>query len=487
MKIPQTREFHPNPYLLEKIEEQGWTLFANGDEPGSRVLILASAKLLNIYADGRAVWEALTKIGNAWLRLRAMARSGCPIVTFHLRLVYGDTSLEAPTFEREDIGLQSEFHPMVDAQIERWSDQRIMHGQGTTVQRFEIDFQNLTVTRGVEDPDDFLRPNPYCPPNPNQTGGLWPYMGITHEEAPLPNLYMLGGYGGYFQHHDDGRLVTEADYPDLQTHGAIIHSKSKDRGWIRYTNPDEPWRDRMAVFENQQDQQHYCLFSPLAQTSILHHEDEGLHMLLEAAAHVFMRDNPAVPRGTAHANSPTERGQGRILKTGVDLYRALMSHGDIDLANMVGTRTWERWLIDKAAFKQRFNEHGIGFARWGGDNLHYSASEIGIHFWGVWVLAQAIKSFTVLIAPTPEELEAVQWWLEEAADWLFASFRFEDGRWGVPYFEDREHRTPNEGLASSPHFAWLGATKHKPRDADEEAKMQGIVAIGEHMEMRFKR
>jgi hypothetical protein len=484
MKIPKPPEFYPNPYLLLKLEEQRWSLSVPFGPD-----LFASARLLKVHPDGRAVWESLTSVGNAWIRLRAMAKSGSPIVRFHVWHVYGDTSLEAPTFERKTIDIQSDFEPMVDMAIEQDSPDGIMHGQGTTVQAFEVDFQNLTARRifwnGTHG-DPYLHPNPYCPPNPNQTGGLWPYMGITHESAATPHLYMLGGYGGYFQHHDDGRLVTEADYPDLQTHGAIIHSKSKDRGWIKYTNPDEPWRDRMAVFENQQDQQHYCLFSPLAQKSIQCPDDEGLHMLLEAAAHVFMRDNPAVPRGTAHANSPTERGQGRILKTGIDLFEALMAHGDTVLANQVGVRVWERWLIDKAAFKQRFDADGIGFARWGGDNLHYSASEIGIHFWGVWVLAQAIKSFTVLIAPTPEELEAVQWWLEEAADWLFASFRFEDGRWGVPYYEDREHRTPNEGLASSSHFAWLGATKHKPRDADEEAKMQGIVAIGKHLERRFK-
>ena len=368
--------------------------------------------------------------------------------------VAGDTESPAP------------YHPI--------GKHTLLHGQGLGVIRRTSRPGHADVEVGGD-----LSLNPYCPKNPNQTGGLWPYMGITYPDVNPVDLYMLGGYGGYFQ-NPGGSWVTEEDHPVMQA-GSHIHEHSNDRGWIRYSH-QQPWRDRLAFFEANQDDQHLCQWSVLAQTAAQQPFDLGLGMLIEACAHSFLRLIPGKPRGTFHHLSGQERAQGRILLTAVDMFKALNQLGYTELAKSVGRRGYERFNIDKAAFIKRNAEKGLGFNTWAGTK-HYSTGEIGILFWGMLKMQQQ----PILIG-TDGYLDA-RFWMREAARWCFESFRFYDitgdRKWSYPYYEDIDHKDLS-GPVSSEHFAWLAAMHHEPRNPTEIDKRKALEELGQGIDERFK-
>ena len=274
--------------------------------------------------------------------------------------------------------------------------------------------------------------------------------------------------------------MTEQQFPNLQA-SSHIHGRSKDKGWIEYTDPSNTWRDRMSVFRTNPDGQHACQVSVLAQMAEHYPRDEGLKMLLEGWSHNYTRQFPAEARGTSHNNSGQERDQGRQTKTGVDAFMA--SHKeDSPTALRFGRRALERWLIDVVAFKARHAKTGLGFSEFAEGG--YSTNEIGIHYWGIRRLHQAIEKLGA------EHLEEVHFWMAEAQRWCFESWRFYDiqgdRHWGYPYFEDKDHE-PMHGPVSAEHFGWLAAVHYEPQNPTEEAKHKAILELGAGMDPRFTR
>ena len=464
-----TDTWRPHPRCIDALEVDKWTLRVKG------VDLLANAKFHHGYTD-RIVWQSLTKVGPIWFRVRIALNHNSAVAQFWIWPVYGDTGDGTSLFPRRQLYVTSLNAPLVDMPVEEDGD-FILHGQGVSMRYLWVDFDQVT---SDFDSGAILKPNALCPQNPNQTGGNWPYMGITfppRETFELEELYMLGGYGGYFQHECTGEWVTEKDKPDLQAN-SHIHEFSKDPGWINYTNPDATWQDRMAIFQANQDGQHCCLWSVLAQAAKAHYRKEGLQMLLEAAVHVYTRAFPDEPRGTTHHDSGQERGQGRILKSAVDMNLALR---DKELALVVGIRGVERYRIDMQAALKRLQSGMLPFAPFLDG---YSTNEIGIHYWGMWKLAKVLESVNQL-----DVLPILQHWLALARAWCFESFRWYDipgdRRWAYPYVEAADH-TEIRGGVSSAHFGWLAATHYEPQNPTEIEKMKAILELGDHYPARFK-
>lgn len=473
-----------------KFETDGdWTLKV-GD-----IDILKNLKLLKVYDDA-FVWQSLTPMHDGWLRLRARWVPGATTVNFWAWWVAGDTGIEAPRIAQPAITIIATAEPLVDLRIcprsplhsdpmlEGFTSGGLLHGQGTVMHHFVVDFEENEWDHG----DSVQEPNRYMPASPNQTGGNWDYMGQTFPVEVIPNrlIYAAGCYGGFFQHGDSGQFVTEADFPELQA-DSHIHAGSKDRGWIKYTAPSTPWRDRMKVMYSNPDGAHACQISVLAQVAQFRPEDEGLKMLLEAWSNVYLRSFPAQPRGTSHANPGSERSQGRVVKSGVDAFLACHSFGskeDEHIGLRFGTRVLQRWGNQRDLFLANFKKRGFGFSQYR-DTGMYAANEIGIHFWGIYRLHLA---FDQLGAEHNPELH---YWMETAAKWLFDSFRYYgelagDRRWGHPYYENADHTTPLASPTSSSHFAWFGAMQHEPVNSTEWVKRGHIMALGEGMPARFK-
>lgn len=471
-----------------------WTLWVDGID------ILATLNWHKGYDDGRQVWEALTPLfGTHWLRLRIMIRRGENKGICWAWPVAGDTSIEQPRLPRREIRITSTpgLSPLVDFTIETEDPLRpdpanagftiggILNGQGVTLRSFWVDFG-----AGEWAGDDGrFEPNHLMPRSPQKTGGNWDYMAVRYpvETFKLTDVYAIGGYGGFFQHANSGAWVTEPDFPDLQAR-EHIHERSKDPGWIQYTNPSTPWRDKMSVFRQNPDGQHMCQVSILGQMLDEHPEDEGLKMLAEAWSHVYTRQFPKEPRGTSHANSGQERSQGRVLRSGVDA--SVAAHGDDEATALrFGLRAMDRFANDKAHYIDNHAKNGIGFhpftqVETSGVVVNgYSTGEIGIHYWGMWRLHQAMEKLGL------DHLEDVHFWMTEAERWCFNSFRFYDiagdRRWAYPYFEDKNH-IDLHGPVSSIHFGWLAATNYKPQNPTEEAKMLHILELGEGLDERFK-
>lgn len=457
-----------HPELAKQLTK--WSLFVGG------VDILKNLKPLRV-EDQRTVFESRTKVKHAWVILRAEVLKRVPhLIKAWAWTIYGDTSISEGYLPRLDLRLTSTPGqlPQVDLQLEEptMEEPMILQGQGRSVRQFYVDFKKLTFAAL---PGDIAEPNPFCPHHPNSTGGNWAYMGMHYFGAHLEQLFMLGAYGGYFL-NDDGSFLTEAQRPQLQAN-VVVHRYSNDPGWMHYGEGAH-----MATFQDNQDTQHYCLFSPLAELFDASH-NEGLRMLCEAAVHHTMRYIPSKPRGTSHSNSGGERGQGRPLKTMVDL-AFVLREADPSLSKLIGTRAIERVLIDIEAFKARMESTGIGLAPFFRPDI-YTANEVGIHYMGMWRLRQVLN-----MLGAEEVLPEVNWWLDFASKWLFDSFRFWDVPgyrvWGVPYYEHADHSTDNGGPVSSSHFAWLGATHYQPTTPSEVEKMKHILELGEVIPARFK-
>ena len=382
------------------------------------------------------------------------------------------------------VGLQ----PLVDYTIEETDDLvedpdnegftlgGFLQGQGSTLRAFHVNFG--TASWGGDDGKN--APNSYMPRSPNKTGGNWAYMGISFpvSKIEITDAYAIGLYGGVFQ-HSDGKLVSEKDYPQLQAI-SHIHEHSRDKGWIKYTDRSNTWRDRMSIMRTNPDGQHACQVSVLAQLAERYPEDEGLQMLLEECSHVYTRQFPFQARGTTHNNPGQERAQGRVMKSGVD---AFMGSVNIDDATALryGHRVLERFTNDKKQFLSNYAKHGVGwsqFARFGA----YSTNEIGIHYWGMDRLHDALDKLGV------DHLEEVHFWMREASRWCFDSFRFYDiaghRHWGYPYYEDKDHKDLS-GPVSAEHFGWLAAVSHEPQNPTEWEKHKALLELGAGMDPRF--
>lgn len=475
MKNPNadvTDTYHPNPKVLAALTApEPWHLVCNGHD------LFASAKFHKGFED-RVVYQALTQVGSTWVRLRGTVYRDHPYVDFAAWAIDGDTRTSKPLFLRHTLHVQSRgAGPIVSVYLDNAEEGTILQGQGRTIRQFRCNLEDGDTQVVHNEP---FETTPYAPRSPNQTGGNWAYMGLTHPPIEPRLLYPVGGYAGFFQ-KPDGELLTEADMPDLQA-GSHIHAHSKDPGWIHYNDPGAPWRDRMAFFGSNQDGQHSCLFSAVAQQSMREPKNQALKMLLEAYVHVYTRSYPSKPRGTSHANPGAERSQGRVLKEGAHVFEALLEDAPKHAA-IIGKRVGERWENQVQQFVRNYDSHDFGFAGFARTGM-YSANEIGIHWWGLEAVHRVIEKIG---AP---HLEQLHWLQREASTWLFESFRFYDipgdRGWGHPYFEAADHSTPNTGPTSSSHFAWLGATRHEPRNPTEVEKMKHILELGESMDARFK-
>lgn len=334
--------FELHPAVAKSIFRDGWMLtVTDGDGVTHKldqnlVLLRSSEKHM--------VFETRTKVKGCWVRMRARFTSRSPWVLFWIWPIMGDESMPEPSISPGPLTLEANRDPIVHP-ITLTGFSSYLHGQGAGITQVQFNFDHFSA-----EPTFPHEHSDYAPYHPNQTGGEWPYMGISFPAGiPHGQLYAVGSYGGHFL-RPDGSFTAELDHPHLQA-DSHIHEHSDDKGWIRYTYPATPWRDRLLGFQANQDDQHYCLFRPVAQT-LRRSDDEGLRMLCEAAAHVFLRQIPDSPRGTTHHLSGAERAQGRILLTGCDLFEALLPTSR-ELANLVGVRTLARSRKDMTAFQER--------------------------------------------------------------------------------------------------------------------------------------
>lgn len=461
------RGFILAPAITEGLKK-GWDLRVRG-------MSLVFDNLRTLHADSNyCSYETRTKINDAWVILRARFNSLSPVVHFAAWSVYGGLSTSAPILQREDLSIGSPHPAGVTITTLDIPGGPILNGQGTNVRAFSYDFKNEAWD--TDEPHPPLSYSRFAPTSPNQTGGNWPYMGINVSldddlAKARRELYAIGCYGGYFT-KKDGSWLEEADRPMLVAR-EHIHVHSKDPGWIEYTDPSAPWRDRMAGGFKNQDEQHLCLFSPLAEAARQWPEDEGFKMLLEAAGHVYTRQVPVIDKGTTHDHSGAERAMGRILKTGVDLAETSARHGP-----MLTARAIDRFDIDQRAYAERLELTGEQWREFG-HNPGFSPSEIGIHYWGV-----------LKLHPYHHNKAALEKLMREMERYCFDSFINWDSiqgsrGWAVPYWR---HRTgePWGGPSSTGHFCWLAAISHEPQNEVEREKRKHIYALGESIPARFK-
>lgn len=453
--------FKPAPSftLHPAIKLQGFQLTCNG---GS---LLDKPRLVR-ETPSSLVFETCTKVLDRWVRTRARFNSGSPRVRFWWWAIAGDESISLPIISSK--ALEMDQLSMCVAR------DTMLQGQGWVVKSAVYEFANKAWSGGA---------NPlvsvYAPTTPNRTGGDWPYMGYdftrtfnTLEEARHA-LYPLGVYGGNFLRQHDGSFLREVDRLSLigRSH---IHERSKDPGWIAYSDPDAHWKDKHPQGYQNQDEEHLCLWNPLAAAARVWPEDEGFQMLLEAAGVLYERQVPNFEKGTTHHTSGPERAQGRILLTGVDLAGVRSPVWGVDPA----TRATERWEIDSQAAFERM-EKGLPPWHQFGDHAGISPSEVGIHYGGL----RKLEAFG-------GGGDSLAGQLRDAARYCFESFLDWDELPGdrvlaVPYWRYYDG-APWGGPSSTGHFCWLAAINVEPRNDVEREKLKRIYDLGEHVPERFR-
>ena len=453
----------------------GWDIKLNGETS-----LVRTAKVLRADINA-AVFEGVAWPGlNVWVWWRARVSAHSAKVRFWFQIGYGSRSRTAPTFKRETVLATTGNRYLTLLEAPSTADPRILHGQGVSIKTVEVDF----VTGAAEwlVPPAFKETD-FVPRYATKTGGKWAYMGLKHDVAAKTleewrkELYPMGAYAGQFR-HDDGRVLTEADVPDSVV-GSHFHERARDRGFIKYTDPDNPWMDRHAFGIREPDDQHNSIIDTVVQVHLEHPDDEGLAMLVENSAEYWLKALPGHDKGTTHHRASSgRRGPGRNLKAfswmHVDLERTKPA-----LADKIALRAGEHWLEVRAAVLRNFADRGHPWTFFGGRAV-INPSEVGIFFWGLYVFDRYLNALGV---DDPE----IGWLKDAAAKFCFDRFHvWPSGAFGIAWTVDGKTFEVEAGNSkpTSSHFAWLAATSYEPTTTEEHEKLERIKAL--EVEPRFR-
>lgn len=446
----------------------GWDLKLNTES------LVRSAHLVRSDIN-HAVFEGVVWPGaNSWTWWRCRVNAHNSKVRFWFQTAYGSRSRTAPTFKRDTIVATSEGMVPIVIETPSVADPVILHGQGVSLNTCEVDFETGSnmwlVLPGFEETD-------YVPRYATKTGGKWAYMGLdfpisSHDiDYWRKQLYPAGAYGGQFM-HDNGKRVTEADVPDSVV-SSHFHERAKDTGWIKYTDPNAPWKDRHAFGIREPDDQHNSIVDAISQAHAMWPEDEGFAMLVIRSAEFWLKAQPGRNKGTTHQYEGVGvRGPGRNLKSFTNMHSSLVLQNEGYLVNEIGKRALEMWDYQKSSIAWNIKDHGHMWSFYGDDLIN--PSEVGIYFWGLWSFNRYLVANGIY---DPE----LHWVMEQTAKLCFDSWRDDwvtrPGQWGVPWTLDGKTFKPTSLVKpSSGHFAWLGAMHYDPTNRSEEDKQAGIFA-----------
>ena len=381
------------------------------------------------------------------VRVRIAARPGSLLVAFSP--VYGYEGVTAPTIDPRPLPFTAHGHFVADPS----SNQPCLNGQAIT--------PTLVRLGGWPQPHEIPKQqtNDYVPHDPNQTGGHWLYMGISHPAAP--DSIQVANYPGVWL-TPDGDYIPQTSYPNAQ---AGSHWNAKTPGYIRYTDPDAPWKDRGARDQNGRefktpDGQHLSVYCPALEQARREPHNPAFQIITEDIAHRMMWQFPAEDKGLYRFRPGAEREQGRILLVGLDCIRALRAQKNDDLADLLSLHLAKRemevhrvWRERLAAGRLPFSTHGEG--DW------VSPAEIGIHYWGLADLRRYISNKSIF----SEELDYM---LKTCADFCYKwTLRWTDAGhvWYAPPYrvrldESDYTRAPSGGM----HFCWMAASNANGSD-----------------------
>lgn len=464
----------------------GWSPTINGHR------LVDGAKLVKADAD-YAVFEGVLFPGAAvWVWWRARIEAGSEKVRFWFQPGYGSTADSRPRIPRETV-VFSDAGVSVILEAPDQEDAEVLQGQGVSLSTLVVDFQSPGFIRDVYAPRGFT-PTKYVPRDATQTGGEWPYMGLIHdvENEPLDfwreQLYAMGVYGGKFT--DGKKLLTELDVPEAVLHEGRFHAHARDSGHIHYTDPANPWRDRKAFAVVEADTQHNSLLDVVCQAYLAYPEDEGLAMLAISGAEYWLMALPGRAKGTSHHEPGQERAQGRNLKCFVWLHRAFRKMGNAPLAERIAARTQQIWHAQRDKARERYEASGLPFTHYGERGVRggvYNPSEVGIHYWGLLMLDEELRSLGV----EDGDLHAL---MGACREFCYRSFGRHWGlTWGFPWEVTQgvtgAIRPVRSKRPTSPHFAYLAAAHYEHRDSDGDSdgdKTKALEQIGDDIEDRFK-
>ena len=399
---------------------------------------------------------------------------------------YGHTGNGAPLFQRKEITLkatnESSGASVHERILESEGGAPALHGQGVTVVHAAFDF---TQSRFLPEEQVAPRANSkMVPTDATQTGGNWPYMGVTFSKHDLVTarrlFYSFGNYPGNMT-NPQGSFVVEAQYPDVILHGGSHFHGDTQKHWINYTDMDEPWKDRSGRDVNGQrfyppDDQH-LMHNNLCQAFCDNPEDIGLRWLVESCAHKILLQITGRDKGTTHDKAGQARARGRILSDLVWFWRALrVIDREHPLMLELSKRWQDRHAMQVRSWKEDLKQYGKPWVWFEGP--YYSIAEQGIWFWG---LLESHRMLVELGIPIPGDL-AHQ--MDEIARFCFDGFTKRGDRWGIPY-----HLHPDgkeDGWSGSGnHFAWIAATSCKIKSGEEQ-KLAELYALRHSIDQRFR-
>lgn len=460
---------------ISKALLSGWDLKINKQS------FLRNMRVIPTNNDRSVLLEARIWTGQrCWTWVVAEVFDNSANVYFYFLTGYGHRDLPEPTFPRETVTVQ--LPGQLPRDIEKPSPRfpTILNGQATPIKALHYDF--VSNAAWWQQAETEFKETAYVPRYGPQTGGLWGYMGYQHTEdlhtstavKALHSMCMLGCYGGHFVHRDGARFLTEADEPNV-VGGSYLDNRVPDKGWIKYTDPNAPWKDRMAWDIAEADYEHLSVYDAPSEAWI-YFKTPAFAMLVIAAAERMLRLIPGRDKGGSFHEAGQHRAQGRVLKTLVKLFRALRAmpgNGSNYLRDQIARRAVERFNIQ---WRERINNvatNGLGWTLFGkhGDPKLINAHEIGIHYWGLRHLDDELDGMGIHDA-------RVDLYKRECSKLCFNAFmEWPTGEFAPLLGYNPDLTIPENARPTSAHFCWLAAVNHQPETPSEAQKIERIKGL----------
>ena len=421
--------------------------------------------------DGVEISPTLTQVGSLdfiynlkpGVNVRfAFNLSGGTTIEWWLWLIYGDKDVSWPTITSTAISVQLVTGAANTVELDR-AGLDTLHGQGTMIKTGTADYDTASPT--VTDTYAAAHPRTTEWADYTQTG-VWDYMGYNSARGAV-DVYYWGCWPGWFQ-EKNGQWW--ADQWLVYDSGGHFHKDSKGSHHIKYSDPNNPWKDRagdnhLGARIVDPDNEHSC-YRRAAEKLEADTDNHGYRWLCEGLANKMFMQYPTNDRGPTKHQNLQERAWGRV-KMDMAVWCRLIE------ANRIRTPINFHALVnlwhdaERATTYANDASYSMPWNNFEGGTIGWSPGYVGIR----WAGNKMARAYL-----TPSRVGEADWIIAQAESWVYDEFHDDGGgSYKVAYerYLSGGANSPNSSLGE---YCLKAAKNHIPGgDATKDAALTAMT------------